>query len=111
MCILKVESGKNLVSPCVKRRILKPRDCIVPVGDESKRGLTLKGKTLLRLCLSQAHIQSLKTCPPSEQRVNLSLGVLAGAFSPKAEVTNGRAAMLGIAVVLLLEQNAGASFF
>ena len=34
-----------------------------------------------------------------------------GAFSPKAEVTNGRAAMLGIAILLALEQNAGASFF
>ncbi len=41
----------------------------------------------------------------------INLTVSAGAFSPKAEVTNGRAAMLGIAILLLLEQNAGASFF
>ena len=34
-----------------------------------------------------------------------------GPFSPKAEVTNGRAAMLGFAVLVWLELNAGAPFF
>lgn len=34
-----------------------------------------------------------------------------GIFSPRAEITNGRAAMLGIAILLFLEYNPGASFF
>eukprot|EP00877_Chromochloris_zofingiensis_P013543 jgi/Chrzof1/8442/Cz03g10240.t1_ELIP9[v5.2] len=34
-----------------------------------------------------------------------------GIFSPRAEVTNGRAAMLGFAVLLLLENKAGVAFF
>ena len=34
-----------------------------------------------------------------------------GPFSPKAEVTNGRAAMLGFAVLVWLELNAGSPFF
>ncbi|GLC47959.1 hypothetical protein PLESTB_000043900 [Pleodorina starrii] len=34
-----------------------------------------------------------------------------GWFSPRAEITNGRAAMLGIAVLLFLEDKAGVPFF
>lgn len=34
-----------------------------------------------------------------------------GWFTPQAEVTNARAAMLGIAVVAVLEWNAGVCFF
>ncbi|GLI68005.1 hypothetical protein VaNZ11_012327 [Volvox africanus] len=34
-----------------------------------------------------------------------------GWFTPRAEITNGRAAMLGIAVLLLLEDKAGVPFF
>ena len=34
-----------------------------------------------------------------------------GPFSPKAEITNGRAAMLGFAVLCFLEYNAGSPFF
>eukprot|EP00803_Ostreobium_quekettii_P005272 evm.model.scf_3647.2 EVM.evm.TU.scf_3647.2 scf_3647:5004-5492(-) len=35
----------------------------------------------------------------------------AGPFSPAAEKTNGRLAMLGFAALLLIEQQAGACFF
>lgn len=34
-----------------------------------------------------------------------------GPFSPKAEITNGRAAMLGFAALVWLELNAGSPFF
>eukprot|EP00775_Hariotina_reticulata_P002726 gene2726-3023_t len=34
-----------------------------------------------------------------------------GVFSPKAEITNGRAAMLGFAILLALEYQAGVPFF
>ncbi|PNH08088.1 Carotene biosynthesis-related protein CBR, chloroplastic [Tetrabaena socialis] len=34
-----------------------------------------------------------------------------GPFTPRAEMTNGRAAMLGIAVLLFLEDKAGVPFF
>lgn len=36
---------------------------------------------------------------------------LAGIFTPRAEVTNGRAAMLGFAILLALEYKAGVPFF
>lgn len=35
----------------------------------------------------------------------------AGIFTPRAEITNGRAAMLGFAVLLLLENKSGVPFF
>jgi hypothetical protein len=35
----------------------------------------------------------------------------AGMFTPKAEMVNGRAAMLGIAALLALEYKAGVPFF
>ena len=35
----------------------------------------------------------------------------AGWFTPRAEITNARAAMLGFAVVAALEWNAGVCFF
>ncbi|KAG2435618.1 hypothetical protein HXX76_006821 [Chlamydomonas incerta] len=34
-----------------------------------------------------------------------------GMFTPRAEITNGRAAMLAMAVLLLLEDKAGVPFF
>ena len=63
----------------------------------------LRGRLLHTPYLTE--LEELCVAEPSE--------VIAGAgvFSPKAEVTNGRAAMLGIAILLVLEQNAGASFF
>ena len=39
------------------------------------------------------------------------LSLSTGAFTPRAELTNGRAAMLGIAALLFLEQTAGVAFF
>jgi hypothetical protein len=38
-------------------------------------------------------------------------GPRSGPFTPRAEVTNGRAAMLGFAVLLALEAKAGVPFF
>ena len=37
--------------------------------------------------------------------------VAAGWFSPRAEVTNGRAAMLGFGTLLLMEHSSGVCFF
>jgi hypothetical protein len=37
--------------------------------------------------------------------------LLAGIFTPRAEITNGRAAMLGFAVLVALEYKAGVPFF
>jgi hypothetical protein len=37
--------------------------------------------------------------------------LLAGFFTPRAEITNGRAAMLGFAVLVALEYKAGVPFF
>ncbi len=34
-----------------------------------------------------------------------------GIFTPRAEITNGRAAMLGFGILLLLEHKAGVPFF
>lgn len=39
------------------------------------------------------------------------LYICAGWFTPRAEITNARAAMLGFAVVAALEWNAGVCFF
>ncbi len=35
----------------------------------------------------------------------------AGIFTPRAEITNARAAMLGFAILLLLENKSGVPFF
>ena len=45
---------------------------------------------------------------PSPQ---VSPSLPSGPFSPRAELTNGRAAMLGFAVLCALEYTAGVSFF
>ena len=37
--------------------------------------------------------------------------LLAGIFTPQAEITNARAAMLGFAILLLLESKSGVPFF
>lgn len=36
---------------------------------------------------------------------------IAGPFTPRAEITNGRAAMLGFAILVLLESKSGVPFF
>ena len=54
------------------------------------------------LCLGQCKRRSLTAILPIPH---------AGPFSPRAELTNGRAAMLGFAVLAALESTAGVPFF
>ena len=52
---------------------------------------------------------------PDAAALGLTLTVMchahAGWFSPRAEVTNGRAAMLGFGTLLLMEHSSGVCFF
>lgn len=40
-----------------------------------------------------------------------AMGNAVGIFTPRAELTNGRAAMLGFAILVALEYNTGVPFF
>lgn len=56
---------------------------------------------LQHLCATKQSCGLILTC----------LQCYAGIFTPRAEITNARAAMLGFAILLLLEHKSGVPFF